>query len=678
MIRRSRTAIAAPTRFLKRSQRALDDLRSFYQVDRRKRGQRRAPDEPLLLLGDSALVNALLKLFEGKCAYCESPLESGFDIDRFRPPRDAMDMSGRVDDPDLYWWLAYDWDNLYPSCPACSTAKGPRFPVRGRRARPEARGVDLLDEQRLLLDPCADEPEGELRFSVDGTVAGLTERGQVSIEAFALNRRQLVRARRSAAETMLEQLVALPTKEIEAVRNAVAPDSAPFAAMQRQLISQHLGQEPVKLRVRDRTKAQSGAVWVERVHLENFRSIRRLSLEFPEHEVGSDRDPWLLLLGVNGVGKSSVLQAIALPFMTPAERRRYIPDASAIVNRTSGEAEGHVQLDFSNGARTQLRFQKGRPDFSAEGKAPPLNVYAFGSTRLPPPPGARREERPRPVRLNNLFDPRFPLTEAEAWLANTRKVPSRTFTFLARALHELLELDDDDQVVRKGGKLAIRQGGFSQPMSDYSDGYRSIVAFATDLMLNLSDRWDSIGSAEGLVLVDELEVHLHPTWRMTVVQRLREVFPRLRFVVTTHDPLCLRGAQPGEVHVMRRDDDTREVSIVQRDIPPGLTADELLTGSWFGMATTLDTDTIALIREHGELLLRKRTPTAKRRRTVIEAELRQRRGAFAESDDERLVRSVVAELRAEKPILTEEQRAAAHDAVIQRAHEARAAGRAAP
>ena len=101
MIRQSRNSVRPPVRFMRRADLALDDLRSFYWIDRRKRSQRRAPEEPLLLLGEAPLVNVLLKLFQGKCAYCESPLESGFDIDRFRPPRDATDMRGRVDDPDL-------------------------------------------------------------------------------------------------------------------------------------------------------------------------------------------------------------------------------------------------------------------------------------------------------------------------------------------------------------------------------------------------------------------------------------------------------------------------------------------------------------------------------------------------------------------------------------------------
>jgi hypothetical protein len=246
-------------------------------------------------------------------------------------------------------------------------------------------------------------------------------------------------------------------------------------------------------------------------------------------------------------------------------------------------------------------------------------------------------------------------------------MPSRTFTFLASSLRLLLELDEDDRLVRSQGDLRIHRDGLVLPLSEYSDGYRSIVAFTTDLMLNLSERWDSIRTAEGLVLVDELEVHLHPTWRMTAVERLRTVFPRLRFVATTHDPLCLRGSRPGEVHVLIRDEDTRDVDVRQRDVPPGLTADELLTGAWFGMATTLDEGTTKLMLEHGRLLLQRATPATTRRRAEIEEELRRRRGTFAETDDERLVRSVVAELRGDEPELTATQRSAAKQAVLERA-----------
>ena len=91
-----------------------------------------------------------------------------------------------------------------------------------------------------------------------------------------------------------------------------------------------------------------------------------------------------------------------------------------------------------------------------------------------------------------------------------------------------------------------------------------------------------------MVLIDELEVHLHPEWKMRVVSDLRSVFPHLQFVATTHDPLCLRGLQPGELHRLERRDGA--ITVQQIDVPSGLDADEILTGSWFGLDTTLDAE----------------------------------------------------------------------------------------
>jgi uncharacterized protein (TIGR02646 family) len=659
VIRRDRASVQPPRAFLTRAKKALGELRSFYRIEKRDRSQRRAKTDPWLLT-DKALRHALSKLFEGKCAYCET-LVTEADVDRFRPPQEAMDLDGRVEDPDLYWWLAYDWENLYPACGECITAKATRFPVRGRRAEPEARGPVLDEERRLLLDPCRDEPEKELRFARDGTVTGTTERGAISIEVFALNRRELVDARRSAAEQLLKALVTMSGAQAAKARNRLAPTEAAFTGLLRQLVDEHAGVSPGPKR-EGLVSAERGSVWLERIDLENFRTLRRATLEFSEH--GPEYAPWLMLLGVNGVGKSSVLEAIALAFMSPGDRQRYVPDAGRLVNRNSRTPDGSVRLMFSDGSETALRFRRGVGQFVQEGKPPPLNVYAYGSTRLPPAPGSPRDDRPREVRLNNLFDPRYPLTLGEEWLSDVRRVPAKRFNFLASALRGLLELEDDDRLVRSKGVLAIRQHGNTLPVAEHSDGYRSVIAFVTDLMLNLSARWDSMRSAEGLVLIDELEVHLHPTWRMAVVGRLREVFPRLRFIITTHDPLSLRGALPGEVHVLRRDPDTHEVVVAQRDIPPGLTADGLLTGSWFGMATTLDDDTIGLMQEHSSLLVQRQTSDVVRRRREIENVLRHRRGAFAENDDERLVRSVVAELRAEKPPLTDEEKSLAKEAVL--------------
>jgi uncharacterized protein (TIGR02646 family) len=662
VIRRDRSSARAPQSLLDRGGAALAGLQAFAALGKRARGQLRFELDSGIR-NDAPVRASLLTLFDGRCAYCESPLtDATLEVDTFRPEQEAMDLDGRIDDPDLYWWLAYEWSNLYPACGACREAKSSRFPVAGPRAVQAANSRRLQRERRLLLDPCEDDPEAELRFAADGTVSGVTTRGAVTVAVLALNRPELVERRRTAADELLARLGHLSDRQ---VRSQLASTREPYTALRRRLLLEHVGKAPATTTHRSLPARARRPVWLDQVSIRNFRSLRELDLRFPEHH--SERAPWLLLLGVNGVGKSSVLQAIALCFMQERDRRRYVADAAQLVNRTAAEPEGRVVLAFNDGGSVVLRFRRGAPGFTLEGRPPELNVYAYGGTRLPPAPGAPHDDRPRLHRLHNLFDPRYPLSLAERWMASVERIPSRTFTFLASSLRLLLELDEDDRLVRSQGDLHIHRDGLVLPLSEYSDGYRSMVAFTTDLMLNLSARWDSIRTAEGLVLVDELEVHLHPTWRMTAVERLRTVFPRLRFVATTHDPLCLRGSRPGEVNVLIRDEETREVEVRQRDIPPGLTADQLLTGAWFGMATTLDPDTTELLLEHGRLLLQRPTREAMRRRAEIEAELRRRRGTFAETDDERLVRSVVAELRGDEPELTATQKSAAKRAVLERA-----------
>jgi hypothetical protein len=73
---------------------------------------------------------ALRRLFSNKCAFCESPLLKGGEVLHWRPTSRAAQLKGEVA-PHHYWWLAYDWNNLYLSCIGCFKSKGSRFPVQG-------------------------------------------------------------------------------------------------------------------------------------------------------------------------------------------------------------------------------------------------------------------------------------------------------------------------------------------------------------------------------------------------------------------------------------------------------------------------------------------------------------------------------------------------------------------
>ena len=177
----------------------------------------------------------------------------------------------------------------------------------------------------------------------------------------------------------------------------------------------------------------------------------------------------------------------------------------------------------------------------------------------------------------------------------------------------LLALESDDRLVRnrRAGRVDVEAFGLRVPLEHLSDGYQSVVALATDLMITLLRQWPSVDAAEGTVLIDELGAHLHPRWRMRIVPSLRQVFPRVQFLTSTHDPLCLRGLGDGEVVVVKRDPDGQVIAVTDLPSVAGLRVDQLLTSEHFGLNSTIDPELDALFAEY---YLLKAKPAPDRRR----------------------------------------------------------------
>lgn len=94
--------------------------------------------------------------------------------------------------------------------------------------------------------------------------------------------------------------------------------------------------------------------------------------------------------------------------------------------------------------------------------------------------------------------------------------------------------------------------GHVAPWSELSDGYHVFIALVADIarravMLNEIDGAEAPARVEGLVLIDELDLHLHPRWQRVALPRLRAAFPRLQLVVTTHSPQVLSSAENRQV-----------------------------------------------------------------------------------------------------------------------------------
>lgn len=159
------------------------------------------------LYGGAEPKRALEELFHRKCAYCETQLpELDFDVEHFRPKGAVGESSGHSG----YYWLAYTWDNLFPSCKPCnqrrkdpatftdshngpSAGKLDQFPVvdEGRRAISPDDDLDL--EEPLLLNPCIDNPEEHIVYGLGGFIFPESgdQRGTESIRIFHLERKRL-------------------------------------------------------------------------------------------------------------------------------------------------------------------------------------------------------------------------------------------------------------------------------------------------------------------------------------------------------------------------------------------------------------------------------------------------------------------------------------------------------
>lgn len=594
---------------------------------------------------------SLVERFGSKCFLCESllPDDSTSKVDRYRPWEGVRGVSNdkrakELYHPDHYYWLAFEWENLFLACPTCRKYRRNYFPLvdESKRCEVGALGDELDNEGPLLLNPFVDTIEDHLVFDENGNVRPLTVRGEATIHYFGLEREWLKKGRREAAAKLKRELEGLARKKwatneqfLSLLKELLVVNSKiPFAAVQRAVFKAFAAQHPRKVdlfetlgyfpdkeeakvggKLKTRAVAKSISQFdseatsrfsIRRISIKNFRCIDTLTFDIPfPYSKKEAREPWLLVLGDNGIGKTSILQAIALALIGQAELKRLKVRAQDILRH--GATEGEVRISsFESDEDVVLTFTK--RSIRASLKDPVTYVLGYGSVRLLPKgslkPGILKNAM---VNVGNLFDYATSLTDPHKWVT---KISRHEFTEkVAQALFDLLNLDDGDSLYLKRRKIWIRQSTEDHELESNSDGFRSVVALATDIMKTLATEGANYHAVQGIVLIDELGNHLHPRWRMKIVDSLRRTFPQLQFIVTTHEPLCLRGVVKGEVAVLVRDEEDRVRALDHELLPDHtkLRIDQLLTSDLFGLINVSDEETEKTYEKYYELLSKKET-----------------------------------------------------------------------
>ncbi|MCP5066785.1 MAG: ATP-binding protein, partial [bacterium] len=366
--------------------------------------------------------------------------------------------------------------------------------------------------------------------------------------------------------------------------------------------------------------------------IHNFKAIHHLEISLApwqdsvvESETGksdalSTDGNWRMLLGENASGKSTVLSAIAMALMG----KDHLPDprdkTSCLAHEFKPERilrrkarSGFVRIRLSHEPEDFfMRFTKNRIRYEGPARDFTMFLRAYGAVRLLPGPGSKvqskdEDKSEQAIKIVNLFDPFQPLVDAEQWLQG---LDEKQFGAAALAIKDLLNREEGEILTRTGDKVRLD----GDPLDDISDGYRSVVAMACDIMAGHPHSLHDMQQATGIVLIDEIGAHLHPQWRMWVVARFRTAFRGIQFIVTTHEPLCLRGLRAGEVCLMEREKSGYRRVSLRTDLPSPehMRVDQLLTSSIFGMESTIDPALDAQFAAYYRLLAKPR-PNAEER-----------------------------------------------------------------
>ncbi|GHF58732.1 putative ATPase [Deinococcus metalli] len=349
------------------------------------------------------------------------------------------------------------------------------------------------------------------------------------------------------------------------------------------------------------------------VRIENLRSLEQLELSF---DAGGKPRKWTLLLAENGTGKTTLLRAIALVTAGSDALAGLLGDIDSWVRNGAQRAKIEAQIATADGETRDIALTIERGDTLASLlsrnqdsivllddalKHADRNYFVVGygaSRRLAMTTSTSgfsvRESSGlsrRTQAVATLFSNDATLYPLSAWIKQL-DYQGKGLATVRNTLNRMLPPGTRFKgITRKTGEVLFSTPDGDVPLERLSDGYQNVVAWCGDLLRQITeafpDRRDPF-KARGLLLVDEIDLHLHPIWQRQLIDFVTNQLPNFQIVCTTHSPLTAQQVGPGELIVMRRlaPDQAPQLDPFEGD-PRLLRIDQLIVSPIFGIETSL-------------------------------------------------------------------------------------------
>ncbi|HEV3468979.1 MAG TPA: AAA family ATPase [Pyrinomonadaceae bacterium] len=389
-------------------------------------------------------------------------------------------------------------------------------------------------------------------------------------------------------------------------------------------------------------------MFLQRIVLENVRSIEHLELPFIGPDGGTRK--WTFLLGENGTGKSTVLRSIAL-ILAGSEALPELIGVSpeAWIRHGKQECTIHADLVTAGGEKRSIDFRLRRGqnikeifeenkeslddlDSALRHTARSYMTIGYGvSRRLSSEKslGAAKNEafrHPRAQSVATLFSADASLNPLEAWAMDLDYRRKDGLNVIRKSLDKLLPGVRFLRIDKERRELLFHTADGDLPLAQMSDGYQNVAAWCGDLLYRVSevfaDHKDPL-AARGLLLIDEIDLHLHPLWKRQLVDFLGEKLKNFQIIATTHSALTVHQAGEGELFVLKREaPDQPPRLIAYPGAPRTLLLHQLLMSPIFGLETADSRPVEGMKKEYQELRdKRSRTPAEKARLGRLKTEL---------------------------------------------------------
>jgi predicted ATPase len=323
-----------------------------------------------------------------------------------------------------------------------------------------------------------------------------------------------------------------------------------------------------------------------------------------------------LITGPNGSGKTTILECIGHSFYAFAE-------SSKVLHKNARQKRGTWSITARLGLRQETKnisvesFHPNEVTFLNEGfEDAAREALVFKSHRFLPYADVTSIARD-PLDDMNRFTHEAAagatLTDAKNWFvhrylwsAHVGSLASAQVRNLARARECFGLLDPSvafSRVMPETNDILVATPSGEIYFEYLSAGYQSCVSLLLGLIKEIEYRFKSpaieVGEFEGVVLVDDIDLHLHPSLHVTIVGALHELLPKAQIIATTHSPHLIQQAGPGEVIALGFD---RFGRVIQREIPngpfgfQGWTVDEVLR-EVLGLKTTRTPEVLEVVAQ---------------------------------------------------------------------------------